>query len=106
MEGFLQSPRLRGLSRRQGRPSGEAPPPPRPLLLPGRRLHHEAAPPPPQDRRRRSASSSSSTSDRESIRAIRLKKVLLLANPFLLPQSVFDTAIRLIGINRLCRVVC
>uniref|UniRef100_A0A0D3F7S3 Lysine--tRNA ligase n=2 Tax=Oryza TaxID=4527 RepID=A0A0D3F7S3_9ORYZ len=33
-------------------------------------------PPPPQDRRRRSASSSSSsTSDRESIRAIRLKKV-------------------------------
>lgn len=63
-------------------------------------------PPPPQDRRRRSASSSSSTSDRESIRAIRLKKVLLLANPFLLPQSVFDTAIRLIGINRLCRVVC
>lgn len=30
---------------------------------------------PPQDRRRRSASSSSSTSDRESIRAIRLKKV-------------------------------
>ena len=46
VEGFLQSPRLRGLSRRQGRPSGEAPPPPRPLLLPGRRLHHEAAPAP------------------------------------------------------------
>ena len=34
-------------------------------------------PPPaqPQDRRRRSASSSASTSDRDSIRAIRLKKV-------------------------------
>ncbi|KAL6871573.1 hypothetical protein ACP4OV_014402 [Aristida adscensionis] len=33
------------------------------------------AKPPPQDRRRRSASSSVSTSDRDSIRAIRLKKV-------------------------------
>lgn len=31
----------------------------------------------PQDRRRRSASSSASTSDRDSIRAIRLKKVSL-----------------------------
>lgn len=68
---------------------------------------------PPQDRRRRSASSSS-TSDRDSIRAIRLKKVssssaatcyapawTLLGAPLYSPQSVADTAVNLLEISSL-----
>ncbi|KAL6639128.1 hypothetical protein ACP70R_022858 [Stipagrostis hirtigluma subsp. patula] len=45
------------------------------------------AKPPPQDRRRRSASSSASTSDRDSIRAIRLKKVEELRGKGLEPYA-------------------
>jgi hypothetical protein len=64
--------------------------------------------PPPQDRRRRSASTSTSTSDRESIRAIRLKKVsfallcvfssALLGASGLLPQFLVSAATDLFGI--------